>query len=85
MCRVVVTPAAFGRDLRRSLLPKGPIGYLLGLAVLAALCDGAAQLSFHLEFAGPVANAMPTPTPTGSQTTSDAGTLSRPPAQAVER
>jgi signal transduction histidine kinase len=55
MCRVVVTPAAFGRDPRRSLLPKGPFGYLLGLAVLAALYDGAAQLSFHLEFAGPVA------------------------------
>jgi hypothetical protein len=83
MCRVVVTPAAFGRDLRRSLLPKGRIGYLLGLAVLAALYDGAAQLSFHLEFAGPVANAMPTPT--GSQTISDAGTRSRPPAQAVEQ
>ena len=40
----------------RSVLPRGPvIGYLVRLVVLVALYDGAAQLSFHLEFAGPVA------------------------------
>jgi len=38
------------------LLPRGPlIGYVLRLVALVALYDGAAQLSFHLEFAGPVA------------------------------
>jgi integral membrane sensor domain MASE1 len=38
------------------VLPRGPvIGYLVRLVVLVALYDGAAQLSFHLEFAGPVA------------------------------
>ncbi len=55
MCRVVLMPAVLGQDSRTSVLPRGPVGYLLRLAVLVALYDGAAQLSFHLEFAGPVA------------------------------
>jgi signal transduction histidine kinase len=38
------------------VLPRGPlIGYVFRLVVLVALYDGAAQLSYHLEFAGPVA------------------------------
>ena len=48
-------PAVLGQDSRTSVLPRGPVGYPLRLAVLVALYDGAAQLSFHLEFAGPVA------------------------------
>src|SRR6185312_5799425 len=55
MCPVVLMPAVLGQDSRSSVLPRGPVGYLLRLAVLVALYDGAAQLSFHLEFAGPVA------------------------------
>jgi signal transduction histidine kinase len=37
------------------VLPRGQIGYLLRLVALVVLYDGAAQLSYHLEFAGPVA------------------------------
>ena len=55
MCPVVLMPAVLGQDSRRSVLPTGPLGYGLRLAVLVALYDGAAQLSYHLEFAGPVA------------------------------
>jgi signal transduction histidine kinase len=55
MSRVVSMTAVLGEDPRRFVLPKGPFGYVLRLAVLVALYDGAAQLSYHLEFAGPVA------------------------------
>jgi signal transduction histidine kinase len=48
-------PGVPGNDPRRVVLPRGHIGYLLRLAALVALYDGAAQLSYHLEFAGPVA------------------------------
>src|SRR4249919_483040 len=48
-------PRVPGKDPRRVVLPRGPIGYLLRLVALVALYDGAAQFSFHLGFAGPVA------------------------------